>query len=1075
MAFGGEEFTTVANAEDRELFALLPDAAEKPLRAWMAHTHTRLRPVGWSDKGATDAQVVAVYAERRHERVRKLVLKYCPPGDDVVNEPPRHAWAQTHSPGEFFARRLVGQPWDPVELEDNGWIMFQEVAGSLRRYRSLGKDFDQEGFALGRLVGICAQIVSCALAEWNTQGPQLAEERTDVPGFLGMLLGVRMAPDGKVDRWAAARPRLTTPIEGGYQRWIRLPGESAEFPHPIVLARDPSLTGAAEFLPLVGHGHGDLHLGNVIHPLGEATPEQPFRLIDLSNYDPKAPLARDPAHLILSIVGRTLRHLTPDQRLHLARFLVRPEYPSRGEIPAGLGELAETSRKTAASWAEDYDVEDEWAEQYLLSLIGCGLLFAARRTTREEDREWFFGLAARAGRAYLDDYGRGDQDSAASASGAGLERPVATARLAGRASAPVLQAGDKGRLWNVPPLVAHAVQRTGPLSEVRRHMLTTPAGVVVVHGAPGTGKTQLAVDCARQHAAAGGRVAWFSCSRPELLGEQLAELADDFTHNAPADSAAAASRVFRTLSPAGSWLVVFDDVPDPSSIAHFIDSAREAGAGTVITSRSPHFRQLADHCLELYGFDPAESVELLRRFVDEVPAPDAEALAASLDHLPLMLAQAGEFMHGSGLTVAGFLKLLKNNRAGLAGSASTDVALDRLDRESPSAGALLRLCACMAAAPVPVAVLDSGHRHLPPGVVDGPDPLLSLAKTVSAAARTGLLSVGYGQCRLHGYFRTVLRDLLGDEETAELTGRARRILSEANPGQPGDLRSWPGYRELLPHVLETGVVRETDPRSRLLILDLAQYLVTQGDARTALNLAEEAFHIWRAQSGADDAETLAAMSQRARAHFYLGEHQRAVNLDNEVLDRRRQLLGEDHPDTLTAMEHLAVSLTTAGRTAGTAGEGLLSRAGELHDAVVSTSRRTLGDDHVETLRARHNQAFHLRTVGDHDGARALEETVYSGLRKVRGEESPDTLRSAHALAHDLRRLGDRQRARNLQERVMDGYRTLFGPGHLETLRSAQALVGDLRQLGEHDRARELHTDTLERIRQGRGSGTAETG
>ncbi|MFF7639883.1 FxSxx-COOH system tetratricopeptide repeat protein [Streptomyces canus] len=1039
----------------------------------MAHTKTRLRPVGWSDRGATAAQVIAVYAERRNERIRKLVLKYCPPGDDVMNEPPRHAWAQTHSPAEFFARRLVGQPWDAVELGDNGWVMFQEVAGSLRRYRSLGKDLDREGFALGRLVGTCAQIVSSALGEWNTQGPQLAEERTDVPGFLRMLLGVRIDAGKKVDRWAATRADLTMPIEGGYQRWIRLPGESVEFPHPIVVARDPSLTDASALVPLVGHGHGDLHLGNVIHPLGDATPEQPFRFIDLSNYDPKAPLARDPAHLILSIVGRTLRHLTSDQRLHLARFLVRPGDPSRGEIPAGLGELAEQTCRTAISWAARYDVEDEWAEQYLLSLIGCGLLFAARRTTREEDREWFFGLAARAGRAYLDDYGRAGQDGATADSGE-LEQPEATVHVVGRASAPILRTGGDVRLWNVPPLVAHAIQRSGPLAEVQRQMSMTPAGVVVVHGAPGTGKTQLAVACARRHAATGGRVAWFSCSRPELLGEQLAELADDFTSDAPADSAAAAGRVFRTLSPAGSWLLVFDDVLDPSHVAPFIASAHQAGAGTLITSRSPHFRQLADHCLELYGLAREESVQLLRRFLDEAPAQDAETLAESLDHLPLMLAQAGEFMHGSGLTVAAFLKLLKHNGAGVAGSRSTDVALDRLDHESPSAGALLRLCACMAAAPVPIAVLDSGHRHLPPGMVDGPDPLLSLARTVSAAAKTGLLSVGYGQCRLHGFFRTMLRDGLGDEEAADLTARARRILAEANPGQPGDLRSWPGYRQLLPHVLETGVVRETDRRCRLLILDLTQYLVTQGDARTAMNLAEEAFHIWRAQSGADDTDTLSVMSQRARAHFYLGEHRHAVDLDQEVLDRRRQLLGENHPDTLTAMEHLAVSLTTAGRMAGTAGEGLLSRAGELHDTVVSTCRRTLGDDHLETLRARHNQAFHLRTVGDNSGARALEEMVYAGLLANRGEESPDTLRSAHALAHDLRKAGDRRGARDLQERVMYGYRALFGPSHLETLGAAQALVGDLRLLGEHDRARELHTDTLERILGARESGTAES-
>ncbi|MFM9594175.1 tetratricopeptide repeat protein, partial [Streptomyces scabiei] len=67
----------------------------------------------------------------------------------------------------------------------------------------------------------------------------------------------------------------------------------------------------------------------------------------------------------------------------------------------------------------------------------------------------------------------------------------------------------------------------------------------------------------------------------------------------------------------------------------------------------------------------------------------------------------------------------------------------------------------------------------------------------------------------------------------------------------------------------------------------------------------------------------------------------------QVLADRERILGQDHPDTLRARHNLAVSYSTAGRT---------QDALDLHEQVLADRERILGQDHPDTLRARHNLA-----------------------------------------------------------------------------------------------------------------------
>jgi len=64
-------------------------------------------------------------------------------------------------------------------------------------------------------------------------------------------------------------------------------------------------------------------------------------------------------------------------------------------------------------------------------------------------------------------------------------------------------------------------------------------------------------------------------------------------------------------------------------------------------------------------------------------------------------------------------------------------------------------------------------------------------------------------------------------------------------------------------------------------------------------------------------------------------------------------------------------------------------------------RRVLGEDHPETLDSAYNLTVYLRRLGDVRAARDLDQDTLDRRRRVLGEDHPETLSSAHNLAADL--------------------------------------------------------------------------
>ena len=83
-----------------------------------------------------------------------------------------------------------------------------------------------------------------------------------------------------------------------------------------------------------------------------------------------------------------------------------------------------------------------------------------------------------------------------------------------------------------------------------------------------------------------------------------------------------------------------------------------------------------------------------------------------------------------------------------------------------------------------------------------------------------------------------------------------------------------------------------------------------------------------------------------------GRLKEAEELDMQVMETRKRVLGEEHPSTLTSMANLALTYKNQGRW---------KEAEELEVQVMETRKRVLGDEHLDVLMAMDNLAFTLKS------------------------------------------------------------------------------------------------------------------
>lgn len=433
---------------DRERWAQrLPQAVVTALRIWLDRKPFSLRHREWFDDGRSGEPVARVVRERDDGGADQRVLKFFNAGGAArvanIRQATRDA-SPLHRPSDFARRHIAEVEDETIPLDKWSAVFLHIASGNLDASQQLGELFDRADFP-----DYCATVVHSLLTEWNDN--RVSRQPGRVADIITGTMGRRRAD---VLAWAVRHGLLAGPPLVAMKGWPR------QLPNPFRLVTGAEGQEIVEDL-LIGKAHGDLSGRNVLMPVRPKVDANSYVLIDCDRYSDRAPLARDPMHLLVALVLDNFdEHGTKSQK-EIASVLVNPDGPSSADRYQKISVAIHGARppQIRESWGS------EWDRQCLLSLIGVGLVHLGRdlRTDDpDEAKEWCFFVAALAAEAYLQ--ARPGQVRAVARTMPKLDIQAGTTRLVDRR-------GERTKLWTT------LTSRSG--------------GVVTLGGTRGIGKTAL--------------------------------------------------------------------------------------------------------------------------------------------------------------------------------------------------------------------------------------------------------------------------------------------------------------------------------------------------------------------------------------------------------------------------------------------------------------------------------------------------------------------------------------------------------------------------------------------------------
>lgn len=612
-----------------------------------------------------------------------------------------------------------------------------------------------------------------------------------------------------------------------------------------------------------------------------------------------------------------------------------------------------------------------------------------------------------------------------------------------------------------PPRNHHFVDRNDELGRIHAGLSWRP--VVVVHGARtmgGVGKTQIAAEYAYRHGGDYDLIGWINAERGDLIPDQLAALAPALGVPVAdgARSGTVASAVQAALAETSRrWLLIFDNALERKAITAYLP---RGGRGHVIVTTRVRGWDGVGPIIEIDVLPREASIALLRSKLSTVDDKTADALCAELGDLPLAVEFAGAYLAASGAAPDGYLPRLRTRAEQLlaAGHGSLpahtvatvwDLTRHRLVGSGPAgeaAVALLEVCAFLGSDPVPLCLFADHAMLLPaPAATAAADPA-RFAQALAEIFAYGLATVGAnGGMIVHRLLATVIRAHVKGSSEAE-PGPQRTALALLRAAIPDesliDAARWPIVRELIAHVCAAVARLPVDHKDvAALYLDdrAASYLQGQGQLGPAIALLEQSLTDSRRVLGNNHPDCLTAENHLASAYRLAGRVGEAIALYEHVVTNRRRSLGERHPDTLAAGQDLAQAYDGAGH---------LQAAIGVYERVISQQQHTLGENHPNTLMSRNCLAAAYSLAGRVDEAVTLYERVVADARRVLGDDHPHTLISRQHLAHAYQAAGRLEEAIALDRQLVDDRQRVLGVDHHDTLTSRHNLAVDYTLSGQ---------------------------
>ncbi|KAJ7631521.1 P-loop containing nucleoside triphosphate hydrolase protein [Mycena rosella] len=511
--------------------------------------------------------------------------------------------------------------------------------------------------------------------------------------------------------------------------------------------------------------------------------------------------------------------------------------------------------------------------------------------------------------------------------------------------------------------------------------------IFLLHGLGGSGKTQIALKFIQESSSHFSDIFLIDTSTVETIDTGLKNIAATKNMGSTADDA------LQWLSRQPSeWMLLFDNADDPKINLHnFLPHCNHGNI--LITSRNPGLQVYAGSHFPVSDMEEQDAVQLLLKSAAKEFTSSNQVIAAeivkALWYLPLAIIQAGAFISKSG-ALDRYLDIYKENRARLlreqpsqshADYSSTvyttwQISFDQLSKQAQT---LLQLWSFLHYEGIPEDIFSyaSMYKPRPHGPTEA-----ELTKPLEFLS--------------HFMGPNLLWDSL---HFMEVTNEIRAYsLVNFDP----DKKSFSVH----PLVHSWTQTTLTDPQSyhhsMVAIVGMAIADIPWQDMQLAsVKLLP---HVDSLIHGNGNVKP-DFRYQYGVLYWWADRFKDAEQLQLAVVQNRRDILSDDHPDTLHAMSNLASTYHELGQ---------LKEAEELEVVVLEKQRRILGEDHPSTLKAMGDLASIYYQLGQLKEAEELEVVVLEKQRRILGEDHPDTLRAMGNLASTYDHLGRLKEAEELE-------------------------------------------------------------
>ncbi|KAF2267719.1 TPR-like protein [Lojkania enalia] len=181
--------------------------------------------------------------------------------------------------------------------------------------------------------------------------------------------------------------------------------------------------------------------------------------------------------------------------------------------------------------------------------------------------------------------------------------------------------------------------------------------------------------------------------------------------------------------------------------------------------------------------------------------------------------------------------------------------------------------------------------------------------------------------------------------------------------------------------------------------ELGEVLMAQGRYKSAEKVIRRLMKGRQTLNG-HDVETLDALELLGQVLAHQGLYAKEEKMHRRTLEFRKDMLGDEHPSTLTSMANLASTLWNQGRwkeAEELGNQGRWKEAEELEVQVMEMRKRVLGDEHPDTLTSMANLAYTWKSQSQNKEAISLIEKCIKLQRQIHGPGHPDTVCSLTVL------------------------------------------------------------------------------